>query len=150
MTTQSEERPGKAQSVQQIRDQMAQELVQTRQFKDQITGKIFNLQIENINNRLNYHKHITTIVVAILGFTIVMISQPEKIIFSYLLTGTIIFSVLLILILSNIRESLDHDSSGLTAQHQEYMEIMGKKEEILIKHMQSDRQSRLGFLSNRD
>lgn len=137
MTTQSEQQLGEN-NVKLLKEQMFQDLQQTKQFRDQMTDKLFGLQTQTIYNRLDYHKHITTIVVAILGFAVIMLGQPDRIYFPYLLTSIIIFSTLLVLILSSIRESLDQDTNGLAAQHAEYQGILNKKIEILYNYLQQD------------
>ncbi len=113
---------------------MIEDLKGTQALQEKISDTIFNLAIQNTLYRRNYYIHITTLAVAILGFSVLMLDR-EGTLKTYLIIGIIIFLVLIILLLSHLREVLDEDQRGLDKQNEEYKDLLELKKNICFKYL---------------
>lgn len=117
-----------------IRNWMFEDFKGTQDLQEKISDKIFDLVIRNTIYRRDYYTHITTLAVAILGFSVIMLNK-NGILTGYLITGIILFLFLIVLLVSHLREILDEDQKGLDKQNEEYKELLETKKNIYIKYL---------------
>lgn len=117
----------------QIRKALLEDYSGTEKFAEKVGDHLLQLQIQNVYNRLEYYKHITTIVVAVIGFSVVM--AEKKGLQDYSTASLAIFSTLVLLLLSHLRENLDSDAIGLKEQQDKYRKVLDCKKNLLQKYI---------------
>lgn len=107
--------------------------------RDSMNQDLFKVHSENLFQRRELLKHITFISGAIIGLTPIALSVdfdlPKA---SYFLWGIVLHFIVVILILSYLRERLDSEANTLQEQHDHYNQVAEEKIDLIDEYILKD------------